>query len=342
MDFSLSDDQVLLRDSARAMLAKECPPALVRAHIDDHTVADELWAQLKDFAALGDGPCTDLCLFVEETGYVAAPGVFFPTTAMFAPLLVALGHELAADALAGEITGTVAVAGADGHHTLNDEPVKTFVPEADRVDWIAVVDASSGTGPSVRLIPASEVPLRRVTMVDFSRRFFEVDARGVSVPALALAPDVHRALTARTTVALAAEMVGTSRRLLEMAIAYAKERIQFDVPIGSFQAIQHRLAECSLAVERATAAVQYASMNLDAGDDDVASPDDQYRAVHVAKAAAGTAATRSAKDSIQVHGGIGYTWEHDLHLYLRRAVGSEHWLGTTTWHHDRLAELLFS
>ena len=152
---------------------------------------------------------------------------------------------------------------------------------------------------------------------------------------------MHRSLTARATVALAAEMVGTSRRLLEMAIAYAKERIQFDVPIGSFQAIQHRLAECSLAVERATAATQYASMTLDADADEMSSPDERYRAVHVAKAAAGTAATRSAKDSIQVHGGIGYTWEHDLHLYLRRAVGSEHWLGTTPWHHDRLAELIF-
>jgi alkylation response protein AidB-like acyl-CoA dehydrogenase len=332
MDFSLSDDQVLLRDTARGMLAKECPPSIVRAHIDEPTAAVPLWSQLKDFTALGDGPCTDLCLFIDETGYVAAPGVFFPTTAMFAPLLAAMDHELLPAVLSGEVTGTVAVAGADGHFTLNDEPVKTFVPEADRVDWIAVVDS----GPTVRVLPAADLSTRQTRMVDFSRRFFEIDTAGSPASGSAIDADVFSGLTARATVALAAEMVGTSRRLLEMTIAYAKERIQFDVPIGSFQAIQHRLAECSLAVERATAATQYASMTLDADDAD------RFRAVHVAKAAAGTAATRAAKDSIQVHGGIGYTWEHDLHLYLRRAVGSEHWLGTTTWHHDRLADLLFT
>jgi alkylation response protein AidB-like acyl-CoA dehydrogenase len=171
-------------------------------------------------------------------------------------------------------------------------------------------------------------------MVDFSRRFFEVDTAGASGTPLALDAAAFEALTYRATASLAAEMVGTSRRLLDMAVAYAKERIQFDVPIGSFQAIQHRLAECSLAVERAIAAAQYAAMTIDADDED------RFRAVHVAKAAAGNAAIRSAKDSIQVHGGIGYTWEHDLHLYLRRAIGSEYWLGTTSWHHDRLADRL--
>ena len=106
------------------------------------------------------------------------------------------------------------------------------------------------------------------------------------------------------------------------------------MPIGSFQAIQHKLAEMSLALERATAAVHYAAMSVDA--DDV----DRTRACHVAKAAAGVAARRILKDGIQIHGGIGYTWEHDLHLYLRRATGDEYLLGTTGWHHDRIAALL--
>ncbi|MSO79315.1 MAG: acyl-CoA dehydrogenase [Acidimicrobiia bacterium] len=331
MDFSLTDEQVMLRDTARALLAKECPPILVREHVDDPTVALPLWSQLKDFAALGDGPCTDLCLFIEETGYAAAPGPFFATTALFAPLLAAIDHELLPAVLAGDATGTVAVAGADGQWTPNDEPVKTFVPEADRVDFVAIVGADA----RVRVVPSADVSTRHVRMIDFSRRFFEVDTAAVAgAPAAELDPATLTNLTARATAALAAEMVGTSRRLFEMALAYAKERIQFDVPIGSFQAIQHRLAECSLDVERATAAAQYAAMTLDAEDPE------RFHAVHVAKAAAGNAATRSAKDSIQIHGGIGYTWEHDLHLYLRRAVGSEYWLGTTSWHHDRLADLL--
>jgi alkylation response protein AidB-like acyl-CoA dehydrogenase len=106
------------------------------------------------------------------------------------------------------------------------------------------------------------------------------------------------------------------------------------VPIGSFQAIQHKLADMSLDVERAWSAVYFAAMAIDADDDD------RHRAVHVAKAAAGQAARRNAKDGIQIHGGIGFTMEHDLHLFLRRAFGADALLGTTSWHHDRLADLL--
>jgi len=333
MDFSLSDDQQLLRDTARNLLTKECPTTLLRAHIDDPAAADPLWEHLRDFAALGVGPCTDLCLFLEEVGYVAAPGLFFPTVALAAPILAAAGDDHLDAVLDGEATATLALAGADGIWTPNAEPVKTFVPEADRADWIVVVDA----GSTVRVIAATDARLRQVGTADFSRRMFEV---GFEVEApRGTATDVDAGAVAaaleRATVALAAEMVGTARRLFDMALGYAKERIQFDVPIGSFQAIQHKLADTSLAVERATAAVQYASMALDADDGE------RHRATHVAKAAAGAAATRAAKDAQQIFGGIGYTWEHDLHLFTRHAFGSEHWMGTTDWHHDRLAELLF-
>lgn len=330
MDFGLSDDQELLRDTARAVLTNECPTTLLRAHIDDPAAADPLWAHLRDFAALGDGPCADLCLFLEEVGYVAAPGPFFPSVALAAPILAAAGDDRLGAVLAGEATASVALAGADGVWRVNDESVKTFVPEADRVDWVVVVDA----GPRVRVVAAADARLRRVGTADFSRRMFEVEAD--AGPAVALDAAALDAALERATVALAAEMVGTARRCFDMALAYAKERIQFDVPIGSFQAIQHKLADTSLAVERATAAVQYASMTLDADDAE------RHRATHVAKAAAGAAATRAAKDAHQVHGGIGYTWEHDLHLFTRHAYGSAHWMGTTDWHHDRLAELLFT
>jgi alkylation response protein AidB-like acyl-CoA dehydrogenase len=330
VDFTLGDEQHLLRDTARTMLAKECPTALVRAHLEDPSVADALWLRLADFAPLAAGPLADLCLFVEETGYVAAPGPFFATAALFAPVLAAAGDDRAQAAQAGEITGTVAVAGADGVWQPNDEARKCFVPELDRVDWVAVVDA----GPSVRVVPAAGLPARLLRTVDWSRRLFEldvaaVDGRPVPVDGAALDGAWRRA-----TVALAAEQVGTARRLFDMALEYAKHRVQFDHPIGSFQAIQHRLADLSLAVERADAAAQYAAMTVDADHEDA------RRAAHVAKAAAGTAATRAAKDSIQVHGGIGYTWEHDLHLFIRRAYAAEAWLGTTGWHHDQLAALL--
>jgi hypothetical protein len=327
MDFTLTDEQEMLRETSRSLLARECPPTLLRAHIDDPAASNELDRRLADFAALGVGACGDLFVFAEELGYAAAPGRFFPTVGLAAPVLAA-AHDEHLDALiAGEATATVALAGADGIWVPSGDPVKTFVPEADRVDWIVVVDE----GPTVRVVVPADAALRPVGTIDFSRRMFEVSAPGTGT---AVDPgDLADALV-RTTVGLAAEMVGTARRLFDMALAYAKERVQFDVPIGSFQAIQHRLAESSLAVERAVAAAQYASMTVDAADAD------RHRAAHVAKAAAGNAVTRAAKDAAQVHGGIGYTWEHDLHLFLRHAYGSEHWMGTTTWHHDRLADLL--
>ena len=334
MDFAFTEEQSMLRDTARTLLAKESPPSLVRAHIDDPSVADGLWAHLRDFAPLGDGPCTDLAIFCEELGYAAAPGVFFPTVAQFIPFTFAAGTGEAAAALDGTATGTVALAGENGEWTANTDRVKTFVAEADRVDWIAVVEG--GPDPRVWIAPSDAFEVRRVKTVDFSRRLFEVRfGTGVGTW-YAISPDDIQAHVQRATVALAAEMVGTARRMAEMSIAYAKERYQFGVPIGSFQAIQHKLADMSLAVERAQSAVQYAAMSLDADDPD------RHRAVHTAKAAAGVAATRAGKDAVQTHGGIGYTWEHDLHLFLRRAYGSEYWMGTTAWHHDRLGDLLFA
>ncbi len=328
MDFSLTPDQELLRDTARALLAKECPTSLVRAHIDDPAAADPLWEHLREFAGLGAGSAVDLCLFLEQTGYVAAPGPFFATAALFAPLLDAIGSDLLEKVLAGEHTGTLAVAGMDGVWAVSPDTTKTFVPEADRVDHVAVV----GPGPSVTV--TEHPPVRLLETVDTSRRLFDVDTTGLAGTALALDPAALESVVERATVGLAAEMVGTARHLFDMTLRYAKERVQFDRPIGSFQAIQHKLADMALDLERSWSSVYYAAMTLDAGDAD------RHRAVHVAKAAAGEAATRCAKDGIQIHGGIGYTWEHDLHLFIRRAYASEALLGTTGWHHDRLGDLL--
>jgi alkylation response protein AidB-like acyl-CoA dehydrogenase len=172
-----------------------------------------------------------------------------------------------------------------------------------------------------------------VATIDPSRRLFEVPVPE-GLERIPLAAGALESALERAYVALAAEMLGTARRLFEMTLAYAKQREQFDHPIGSFQAIQHKLANMALTLERAWSAVYYAAMAIDAGDPE------RHRAAHVAKASAGEAAKLCAKDGIQVHGGIGFTWEHDLHLYIRRAYGDEHLLGSTAWHHDRLGELL--
>jgi alkylation response protein AidB-like acyl-CoA dehydrogenase len=303
MDFSLTGHQELLRDTAAKLLERECPPALVRAHIDNPAAYEPLWRHLAEYTALGAGPATDVCLFLEQTGYAAAPGPFLATM-LYAPLV---GDD-------GETTGTIA---------LIDDPTHPFVLEADRVERIAVVRDGMFT-----VIDAAGADVTFVANVDYSRRLFRLASAGA--PTTPVPADWRD----RAHAYLAAEMVGTARRIFDMSLEYAKERKQFDVPIGSFQAIQHKLAEMSLALERATAAVHYAAMTIDAADPDRA------RAGHVAKAAAGEAARRILKDGAQIHGGIGYTWEHDLHLYLRRATADEYLLGSTNWHLDRLADLV--
>ena len=330
MDFALTEDQELLRESARALLAAECPPALLRAHIDDITSAAPLWVHLRSFSELGVGPTVDLCLFMEELGYVCAPSPFFASAVLAAPVLAAIGSDLLPSVLSGEQTATLALAGPDGYWVLNDGPFKSFVPDAASVDIVLAVGADG----AVSRLEAAEV--RRLEMIDPSRPLYDVRVDNGSTPLGALSADALARVVARATVALAAEMVGTARRLFAMSLDYAKNRVQFGVPIGSFQAIQHKLADMSLDVERAWSAVYYAAMTIDADDPDRA------RAVHTAKGAAGEAAKRAAKDGIQIHGGIGYTWEHDLHLFMRRAFGAESLLGTTGWHHDRLADLLMA
>jgi alkylation response protein AidB-like acyl-CoA dehydrogenase len=313
MDFSLTEDQQLLRDTATKLVQRECPPAVVRAHIDDPAMYEPLWRHLVEFTALGAGPATDLCLFLEQTGYAAAPGPFL-ATALYTSLV---GSD-------GETTGTVAFV---------DDPMNPFVLEADRVERLAII----GPGPTSAVVEAARVRerLRFVGTVDFSRRMFQFDSADLDVRFDAVDPETYDAWRDRAHVSIAAEMTGTARRIFDMALAYAKERVQFDRPIGSFQAIQHKLADMSLALQRATAAVQYAAMTCDAG------AGDRTLACHSAKAAAGEAARRILKDGAQIHGGIGYTWEHDLHLYLRRATADEDLLGTTSWHLDRVANLLF-
>jgi alkylation response protein AidB-like acyl-CoA dehydrogenase len=320
MDFALSDEQEALRDAARSMLQKECPTSLVRAHMTDRAACAPLWRHVSEWVELADGPVVDLCLFLESMGMVAAPGPFLADV-----LFRSLGL-----ASTGGI-GTVALAGREGTWEPNDDPVKAFVLDADLADRIAIV----GPGPAVAVVERDAVELRPVETLDTTRRLFEVTPPASSTYE-PLDPSLLEGMLHRAWVGVAAELLGTGRRLLDMTLAYAKERVQFDRPIGSFQAVQHKLANMALAWERAASAVYYAAMTLDAGDAD------RHRAVHVAKAAAGEAARLCAKDGIQIHGGIGYTWEHDLHLFIRRAYASEALFGTTDWHHDRLADLLLA
>jgi len=328
MDFRFTPEEELLRDSARRLLAAECPPGLLRAHIGDRRAVTPLWRHLSDWVGLGRGPLTQLCIVLEETGAVAAPGPFLATTAFYGGL---------PSEHAGSEVGTVAVAGADGSWLPNEEPTKTFVLDADLVERVAFV-VGSPREPAVLTVERKAVALREMATVDPSRRLFEATLPAEEdlprVEPTRLEPDAWERFLERAWVALAAEQVGAARTILHMAVDYAKVRKQFDRPIGSFQAVQHKCANMALAWEQAEASVFAAAMAIDAD------APERRSAAHVAKTMAGEAARLVARDSIQIHGGIGYTWEHDLHLYMRRAIGDRHLLGTPEWHEDRLADLV--
>ena len=152
-------------------------------------------------------------------------------------------------------------------------------------------------------------------------------------PDASAAPALRRALE-EATVALALEMVGTAQTIFDITLEYAKQREQFGVPIGSFQAIKHKFADMMIALERARSLGYFAALTI--------AEDDPRRtsATSVAKAAAGDCQRLLAKEGIQIHGGIGYTWEHDMHLYVRRIKSGEPLFGTSAWHRARIADLL--
>jgi hypothetical protein len=323
VDFTLTDEQRLVRDTARALLGKECPVSLVRAHLEDRSAGRPLWEQhLHDWVGLGDGPLVDHCLFLEECGAVLAPEPYFATSALFLPLMRSAGLDDVADAVAaGELSGTVVLG----------ESWNPLVIAAAEVDRVALVLP----GPAVAVVAPGALALTEVEVLDSTRPLFHVEAPDGAGERHPLSADALQSVVERATVALAAELIGTSRWLLDASVAYAKERVQFDRPIGSFQGVQYKLVDMALDHERAVAAVYHAAMMFDAGDPE------RHRAAHVAKASAGIAARHDARDGLQVHGGIGYTWEHDLHLYLRRAYASDYLLGSSAWHHDCLGADLF-
>ncbi len=342
MDFTLTDEQQLLCETAAALFTREFPSSLLRDSVYDPTpdgpvLASKVFdAHLRDWFALGDESVVDQCLFLEEAGAAVLTGPLWSSSALALPVLRAAGHPDADAVASGSMTATVAIAGRNGLWSANTEPTKCFVPDAGTVDRIVVVGAGDPQLGDARIavVDATDTKRTQVAGLDRSRPLFEV----TPPTGLGWAPMETEGLSdalERATVTLAAELVGVARWLRTTTIAYVSEREQFGRAVGSFQGLQWKLVDAALVHERAAAAVSYAAMCLDAADAD------RHQAVHVAKASAGTAARRWAADGLQAHGGIGYTWEHDLHFRLRRAQASDHLLGDADWHRDRLAELIF-
>jgi alkylation response protein AidB-like acyl-CoA dehydrogenase len=367
MDFGFTEEQEALRKSAREVLAEQSSPAAVRAVMESESGFDEaLWKTIADLGwcgvtipesegGLGLG-WVEQAILLEETGRSVLPAPYLTHVGLALPvLLLAEPSELRSRLLHGAADGslrlTLALTEEDGEwfaplkstaeksgsgYRLNG--VKVFVPDAHVAHELLVV-AMLGGEPAVFAVPGAEAAIEVLPTVDATRRLCAVRLDGVSVGAdRLLVESGPRTLgwgpPDRTALAIAAEQTGVAQRALEMSVAYAKEREQFGKPIGSFQAISHKLAEMLLLTESARSHVYYAAWAIDEG-----TPDAHLAAASARVAGIGAARFATA-EGIQVHGGIGFTYEHDMHLYYRRAKWDELFFGDESIWRERVAELI--
>lgn len=355
MDFHLTDEQVLLRDSARDFLRQEWPVPELRRMLDApdgraasaalwHKMADLGWPGLlvpEDDGGLGLG-MFDLAVLMEETGAFLIPGTLHASGLLAAAALEAMGTDAARGeylpAIAeGEIKATLGVyePGSGWNAMLlaarpGTTVTKRFVPCPAEADVVLFVNRSGGN--SVELCVAREPEVETLASMDATRALGDVRCQRehLEVIGSGTIADLQTTID-RATIGLAAEMVGGAARVLEMTVEYVKNRKQFGRAIGSFQAVQHKAADMLIEVEKGRTGVYYAAAVADE------MPEELGRASSIAKAAANRAFTQVAETGIQLHGGLGFTWEQDLHLYLKRAKACEVTYGDTAWHLDRIA-----
>jgi alkylation response protein AidB-like acyl-CoA dehydrogenase len=371
MDFDLTETQNLFKRSARELFAQECPPTLVREMIEKaEPYSESLWQKLvaqgwtglffgEEVGGLGLG-MVEMAIGFEEMGRALVPGPFLSTVALAGSLIEkACSSEYRQKRLQsiseGELKATVALLEDDASWELDavklravpaSEGVtltgkKLFVSDAGVADCIitaarvgseivlAFVDRNT-SGLTVKLMPG----------LDSTRLLYEVDFNEVAVAESDIVSD---GLVARSalgyalnvaTLALSAEMVGGMQWLLDASVEYAKTRKQFGKPIGQFQAVQHHCANMLLMTESARSAVYYAAWVM--GND----PEPAPLAVSMAKAYASDAYREAGNLGIQVHGGLGFTWDENIHFYYKRAKASELMFGDATFHRERIARLV--
>jgi alkylation response protein AidB-like acyl-CoA dehydrogenase len=350
VDFTLSEEQRMLQASAREFLEDRYPPERLAAIADGNGYPREEWKELvglgwtsigvpEDEGGAGLG-FVEEALLAEELGRAVFPGPFLSSILLALPALRAGGaRDHAALVASGERLATVAwgaVAGFSATPTFAREGARLtgasrFVPDLAIADLIVVLDAGSGW---VVERDGEGVGWRELPTVDGTRRLGELELDGAAGEALSLPDGFEGVLLARAWVALAAEAVGLASRALDLAIGHAKAREQFGRPIGSFQAVSHQLADTLADVETTRSLVYWGAWAVDAGAPDAPA------AAAAAKARAGEVATTACERSIQVHGGIGFTWEHVLHRLYRRALGISQLFGSAVQLRARVAEHL--
>lgn len=362
-EYVFSSEQAQLRDAVRKFSADNFGEAKARVTMESEPRYDrKVWQRLgSELGVLGlsvpeddggvGGTLVDQAIAVEELGATLATGPLFGTVFLAIPALVAASAGPVRDELLGALvegTRTAAFAVPDRAGALDIAAVTVTGTDAltgtiDRVvdgDADELLVAATGpegvalyavdaAGPGVRSTPLGTLDLTRPQA---TVELTDAPARLVAGPDEAERVITH-ALQVGSTL-LAAEQIGAAQHLLDLSVEYAKSRLQFGRPIGSFQAVKHRLAEGMVDLEHARSATYHAVWAIGDGSDDPA------LAASIAQALASTAFSRIATDTIQVHGGIGFTWEHQAHLYFKRATTDAALLGSAEAHRNRVAELV--
>ena len=377
LDLDLSSDQEMLRDAAARFIDTALPLPRVRELAEsggdpgpdyEHQAAELGWFAFLAPEDLGGGsvsgrPVLDAVILAEERGRALQPGPFVAGNAVVVALAQAGSEEHRAKVLPGLISGEAvatwaladdqgrweAAAGVGYSATgpgFSLSGAKVLVPDAGRADWI-LVGAGGDSGPAQFLV-AADAPGLTVTRrdgLDLTRRFDEVTLDGVQVgrEAAVGAPGQIDALADRqllvALVLTVAESVGAMDALFTLALDYARERTAFGRPIGSFQAVKHQLADTSLLLEESKAVATAAARAVADAAGDASRGTRAAEVASIAKAFVGDSGISLAQACFQVFGGIGYTWEHDLHLFLRRLTVDAALYGAPSWHRERICRL---
>jgi alkylation response protein AidB-like acyl-CoA dehydrogenase len=376
MNFELDEEQVMLKTSARDFLDKECPKKLVRAMMEDEAgYSPELWKKMADLGWMGlvfpeeyggvGSSFLDLAVLLSECGRALVPGPLIPTIVLVGRPILAAGSETQKGYFlpriaSGQLVATLALleesAGLEptdismtatrsgDRYLLNG--TKLFVPYANVADYFLCVVRTDMSVPAERgisllLVDARAPGVHIETLKTMTGdKLCEVIFENVVVPEDSVLGegnqgwDIMSTVLVEAQVAESAWMTGGAQWAMDTSIEYAKNRIAFGRPIGSFQAIQHKLANVALGVEGATSILYYAAWAITENHPDAAI------ASSMAKSWCGEAYKQAAFDGVQIHGGIGYTWDHDMHLYLKRAKACEVTFGDSDYHREKVAQML--
>jgi alkylation response protein AidB-like acyl-CoA dehydrogenase len=362
VEFTLGDEQQALQQTVRAMLASQAPSAYVRQMVDDEVgVTDELWQQAVDLGWVGllvpeahggaGRGLLEMMVVLEEMGRLPLPGPFYSSAclATLAAARLGLDDRLAALA-AGTTRGTVGL-DESGHGDVIDrirtrasrksgrwrlQGTKSVVIDGHSADWV-LIPARTQEGLSTFLVEGPRGD--RFPGLDVTRRLARVELTDVDATPVGPEGD-HTAIWRRVVddgaVLLCAETLGSMQRAFELAVEYAKLRVQFDRPIATFQAIRHKAAEMLERIELSRVGVHYAAWTSDADEPNRA------EAAAMAKAFVGRAANEVCGEAIQIHGGVGFTWECDAHLHFRKAKANDLLLGYQGAWREKVADAFLS